>query len=141
MLTTVVVYVSVRAAPCRYSAATGLPHGCDLPVWRGSGLSHGAGHCRAAAAPPNVARVDSESPGPAAIDEPGTGRAGAGSWLADTNRNPALIAFLRRARRALPGDPAREIFESGCKPMVWEIEKLFSEEFFREKYMLYVPLK
>lgn len=105
MLTTVVVYVSVRAAPCRYSAATGLPHGCDLPVCRVSGLSHGAGHCRAAAAPPNVARVDSESPGPAAIDEPGTGRAGAGSWLADTNRNPALIAFLRRARRALPGDP------------------------------------
>lgn len=39
------------------------------------------------------------------------------------------------------GDLAREIFESGCKPMVWEIEKLFSEEFFREKYMLYVPLK
>lgn len=39
------------------------------------------------------------------------------------------------------GDLAQEIFESGCKPMVWEIEKLFSEDFFREKYMLYVPLK
>jgi class 3 adenylate cyclase len=27
------------------------------------------------------------------------------SWLKDTNRNPGLIAFIRRARRALPGDP------------------------------------
>jgi class 3 adenylate cyclase len=26
-------------------------------------------------------------------------------WLKDTNHNPAVIAFLRRARRALPGDP------------------------------------
>ena len=26
-------------------------------------------------------------------------------WLKDTNRSPAVIAFLRRARRALPGDP------------------------------------
>jgi adenylate cyclase len=26
-------------------------------------------------------------------------------WLRDTNHSPAVIAFLRRARRALPGDP------------------------------------
>lgn len=26
-------------------------------------------------------------------------------WLKSTNRNPTLIAYLRRARRALPGDP------------------------------------
>jgi class 3 adenylate cyclase len=26
-------------------------------------------------------------------------------WLKDTNRRPGVIAFLRRARRALPGDP------------------------------------
>ena len=26
-------------------------------------------------------------------------------WLKDTNHSPAVIAFLRRARRALPGDP------------------------------------
>jgi adenylate cyclase len=26
-------------------------------------------------------------------------------WLKDTNHSPAIIAFLRRARRALPGDP------------------------------------
>lgn len=27
------------------------------------------------------------------------------SWLKGTNHNPAVVAFLRRARRALPGDP------------------------------------
>ncbi len=39
------------------------------------------------------------------------------------------------------GDLTQEIFESGCKPMVWEIEKLFPLEFFKEKYLLYVGLK
>lgn len=39
------------------------------------------------------------------------------------------------------GDLAREISESGCKPLVWEIEKIFNEPFFREKYLLYIPLK
>jgi class 3 adenylate cyclase len=27
------------------------------------------------------------------------------AWLGDTNRHPGLIAFIRRARRVLPGDP------------------------------------
>lgn len=39
------------------------------------------------------------------------------------------------------GDLAVEIFESGCKPMVWEIEKIFPREFFREKYLLYIPIR
>ncbi len=39
------------------------------------------------------------------------------------------------------GDLTHEIFESGCKPMVWEIERLFSEEFFAGKFLLYVPLR
>jgi len=39
------------------------------------------------------------------------------------------------------GDLAAEIFESGCKPMVWEIEKIFPHEFFHQKYLLYVPIK
>lgn len=38
------------------------------------------------------------------------------------------------------GDLTKEIFESGCKPNVWEIEKIFPVDFFREKYMLYVRL-
>jgi len=36
------------------------------------------------------------------------------------------------------GDLANEIFESNCKPKVWEIEKIFDDPFFKEKYMLQV---
>ena len=36
------------------------------------------------------------------------------------------------------GDLSHEIVESGCKPMIWEIDKLFCEEFFKEKYLLYI---
>ena len=36
------------------------------------------------------------------------------------------------------GDLTQEIFESNCKPMVWGIEKLFSESYFKEKYLLQV---
>lgn len=36
------------------------------------------------------------------------------------------------------GDLTKEIFESGCKPRVWEIEKIFEEDFFKEKYLLQV---
>lgn len=38
------------------------------------------------------------------------------------------------------GDLTQEIFESGCKPMVWEIDKIFPRMFFKEKYLLYIPL-
>lgn len=37
------------------------------------------------------------------------------------------------------GDLAAEIVESQCKPMVWEVEKLFDEPFFRDKFLLRVP--
>ena len=36
------------------------------------------------------------------------------------------------------GDLTTEIFESNCKPMVWEIEKLFAEPFFKDKFLLQV---
>ncbi len=39
------------------------------------------------------------------------------------------------------GDLTTEIFESGCKPFVWEIEKIFPLEFFAQKYLLYIPVK
>ena len=39
------------------------------------------------------------------------------------------------------GDLAQEIFESGCKPMVWEIEKIFLHDYFKEKYLLYAAYK
>ena len=38
------------------------------------------------------------------------------------------------------GDLSQEIFESGCKPMVWQIDTIFPQEFFKEKYLLYVGL-
>ncbi len=39
------------------------------------------------------------------------------------------------------GDLTKEIFESGCKPFVWEIDKVFNEEYFKEKYILYQPVR
>lgn len=39
------------------------------------------------------------------------------------------------------GDLNNEIFESGCKPFVWEIDKIFNEPYFQEKFMLYQPIK
>lgn len=39
------------------------------------------------------------------------------------------------------GDLAQEIHESGCKPFVWEIEKIFPQPFFVEKYLLYVSAR
>ena len=39
------------------------------------------------------------------------------------------------------GDLATEIFESDCKPMVWEIEKIFPQDFFTQKYLLYIPIR
>lgn len=37
------------------------------------------------------------------------------------------------------GDLAREIQESGTRPRVMEIREIFPEDFFAEKYLLYVP--
>ena len=37
------------------------------------------------------------------------------------------------------GDLAQEISESGTRPRIMEIRDIFPEEFFREKYILYVP--
>lgn len=37
------------------------------------------------------------------------------------------------------GDLSKEIHESLLRPFVWEIEKVFHEPYFAEKYLLYVP--
>ncbi len=37
------------------------------------------------------------------------------------------------------GDLTVEIQESGTRPHVWEIEHIFPEEFFKDKFLLYVP--
>ncbi|MEY3432180.1 MAG: hypothetical protein RL131_116, partial [Bacteroidota bacterium] len=39
------------------------------------------------------------------------------------------------------GDLAEEISLSGVKPFVQEVYQLFPEEYFKEKFVLYVPLK
>ena len=36
---------------------------------------------------------------------PDDGEGGLSGWLRNTNRNPNVVALIRRARRALPGDP------------------------------------
>jgi 16S rRNA (guanine527-N7)-methyltransferase len=37
------------------------------------------------------------------------------------------------------GDLLQEIADSKVRPRVWEIEKIFEEPFFKEKYILYTP--
>jgi 16S rRNA (guanine527-N7)-methyltransferase len=39
------------------------------------------------------------------------------------------------------GDLNKEISESGCRPRMIEISEMFEEEYFREKYMLYVRVE
>lgn len=39
------------------------------------------------------------------------------------------------------GDLSKEISESGCKPFVWEVDKIFTESYFKDKYILYQPAK
>lgn len=39
------------------------------------------------------------------------------------------------------GDLTQEVFESGCKPYVWEVDKIFSVPFFEQKFLLYQPIK
>jgi 16S rRNA (guanine527-N7)-methyltransferase len=52
-------------------------------------------------------------------------------------RNPA-IKFQKNARLIClkGGDLSKEIHESGLRPMVWEISQVFTEDFFKEKYIL-----
>jgi adenylate cyclase len=62
-------------------------------------------------APVNVESFDERSGGIGEIDgvpdrpAPPQRSSGPMTWLKDTNHSPAVVAFLRRARRALPGDP------------------------------------
>ena len=51
---------------------------------------------------------------------------------ADAEHKPGLICLKG-------GDLALEIQESGTRPHMIEIKELFQEEYFKEKYLLYVP--
>ncbi len=60
-----------------------------------------------------------------------------------------LIRKAKTAEKGTPngliclkgGDLNKEIFESNCKPFVWEINQIFEEEYFKEKFMLYQQVK
>lgn len=39
------------------------------------------------------------------------------------------------------GDLTQEIQESNCKPFIWEVDKIFQEEFFKDKFLLYQPIR
>jgi 16S rRNA (guanine527-N7)-methyltransferase len=60
-----------------------------------------------------------------------------------------LIRRAKVAEKGVPngliclkgGDLTQEIFESNCKPFVWEINKIFEEPYFDEKFILYQQLK
>lgn len=39
------------------------------------------------------------------------------------------------------GDLSKEIYESGCKPFIWEIDQIFNEDYFKEKFLLYQPAR
>lgn len=57
-----------------------------------------------------------------------------------------LIRKTKKAEKGVPngliclkgGDLAQEISDSRQKPFVWEINKIFEEQYFDEKYLLYV---
>jgi 16S rRNA (guanine527-N7)-methyltransferase len=62
------------------------------------------------------------------------------------NPNPITIGSQKPNPEFSPGliclkggDLAQEISESGTRPRVMEISEIFPEEFFGEKYILYVP--
>ena len=60
-----------------------------------------------------------------------------------------LIRKTKKAEKGVPngliclkgGDLSQEISESNCKPFVWEINKIFDEPYFDEKYILYQSVK
>jgi len=54
------------------------------------------------------------------------------SQISNPELSPGLICLKG-------GDLAQEISESGARPRIIEIREVFPEEFFREKYILYVP--
>lgn len=38
------------------------------------------------------------------------------------------------------GDLTKEISECNCRPKVWEIDKIFTESYFKDKFLLHVPV-
>ena len=107
MLTTHVVY-DLRARGGR--TVMHRQPACHTPVTSRLTLDCRVARSATYACAVNVESFDERSGGIGEIDEvpdrPARARSsGPMAWLKDTNHSPAVIAFLRRARRALPGDP------------------------------------
>ena len=69
-------------------------------------------------------------------------------WAKPLLRKPAVQNAGEDGNNAAPGpgliclkggDLSKEIQESGCRPRVIEINELFDREYFKEKFLLYVP--
>lgn len=58
--------------------------------------------------------------------------------LLKKNKDPEIVNGLICLKG---GDLSKEIFESGCKPFVWEVDKIFNEPYFKDKLILYQPIK
>ena len=58
--------------------------------------------------------------------------------LIKKNKNPEAVNGLICLKG---GDLNKEIFESGCKPFIWEVDKIFTEPYFKDKFILYQPAK
>lgn len=58
----------------------------------------------------------------------------------ETNNQPPIAGSQRPGLICLKGgDLAQEISESGTRPRIMEIGEIFAQEYFKEKYILYVP--
>jgi 16S rRNA (guanine527-N7)-methyltransferase len=62
------------------------------------------------------------------------------SWKAIAKKNKQEEANTFNGLICLKGgDLTQEIFESGLKPLVWSLENIYEEEYYKEKYILFVP--
>jgi 16S rRNA (guanine527-N7)-methyltransferase len=62
-------------------------------------------------------------------------------WSKDLTRNSKLKTQNLHGLICLKGgDLNKEISESGCRIQIYDIDKLFDEDFFKRKYILYAPL-
>lgn len=63
----------------------------------------------------------------------------ANSDASDNNDNVGATPLAPGLICLKGGDLAKEIQESGCRPRLIEISELFDREYFKEKYLLFVP--
>jgi len=62
-------------------------------------------------------------------------------WARPMIRNERKLEEFKNGLICLKGgDLAEEISESRLRPYIWDIHKIFDEAFFKEKYVLYVPV-